>query len=199
MLTLRRRGCSGVWPAGLQVCRLYLRRTHGVSRRGLRSSGKRLGLQDRVEFCGARTDVASILSRAQVMLLITNWEGFPITILEAMRAGLPVIVSDVGGTGESVTHEDTGLLVPPRDVTALRAALTKLLESPELRVRMGSAGRARYEKEFALSTMLRRTLGVYEAALRTEMNRNPGLESHAVTLANLMRTWGIQEHAADAI
>jgi glycosyltransferase involved in cell wall biosynthesis len=125
----------------------------------------RLGLEDRVEFLGVRTDIAAIMSRCQAMLLITNWEGFPITILEAMRAGLPVIASDTGGVAEAVVHENTGLLVPPRDVGAVREALTRLLGSAQLRARLGNAGRARFEKEFGLSSMLERTLNVYEAAL----------------------------------
>ena len=159
----------------------------------------RLGLEDRVEFCGARNDVVSILARCQMLVLTTNAEGFPITILEAMRAGLPVIATDTGGTGESVVHEDSGLLVPVRDVAAVKTALARLLESPALRVRMGNAGRARYEREFGLSAMLRKTLSVYEAALRTEAARNPALESHAAGLAHLVKTWGGQQHGAGAI
>jgi glycosyltransferase involved in cell wall biosynthesis len=159
----------------------------------------RLGMQGRVEFCGARNDVASILTRSQVLVLTSNAEGFPITILEAMRAGLPVIATDTGGTGESVMHEDSGLLVPMRNVKAVEAALRRLLDDPALRVRMGNAGRIRYERHFALPTMLRKTLAVYEAALRTEAARNPGLEVHAVTLAGLIRTWGGQKHGAEAI
>jgi glycosyltransferase involved in cell wall biosynthesis len=158
-----------------------------------------LGLTDRVEFSGARNDVANLLGRSQVLLLITNWEGFPITILEGMRAGLPVIATDIGGTSESVAHEETGLLVPPRDITALQAALTRLLGNADLRVRMGRAGRARYEREFALSAMLRRTLTVYEAALRTETKHNPGLEFQVTRLSDLIRTWGRQEHGVEAI
>jgi len=133
------------------------------------------------------------------MLLITNWEGFPITILEAMRAGLPVIATATGGVAEAVIHEGTGLLVPPQDVSALQGAVSRLLESAGLRERFGSAGRARYEQEFGLSTMLRRTLSVYEAVLRTEADGNPGFDLHAVTLSRLIRTWGGQEQGAGAI
>jgi glycosyltransferase involved in cell wall biosynthesis len=141
----------------------------------VRAECVRLGLEERVEFLGDRSDIAGILSRCHAMLLITNWEGFPITILEAMRAGLPVIASDTGGVAEAVVHDDTGLLVPPRDVGAVREAVTRLLESGELRARLGSAGRVRYEKEFGLSSMLRRTLTVYDAAMRTEANGDTGL------------------------
>ena len=165
----------------------------------VRAEADCLGLCDRVEFCGSRNDVANILCRSQMLVLASNAEGFPITILEAMRAGLPVIATDTGGCGESIVHGDSGLLVPIRDVKALEAALVRLIENPALRVRMGDAGRTRYEREFALSPMLRKTLTVYEAAIRTEATRNPGLEFHAARLAGLIRSWGRQEHGAGAI
>jgi glycosyltransferase involved in cell wall biosynthesis len=159
----------------------------------------RLGLKDRVDFCGARHDVAGILARSQVFVLTSNAEGFPITILEAMRAGLPVVATDTGGTGEAVTHDNSGLLVPVRDVKAVEVALARLLDDPALRIRMGIAGRLRYEKEFGLPTMLRKTLTVYETALRIEAARNPRLNSHATRLAGLIGTWGAQEHEAEAV
>jgi glycosyltransferase involved in cell wall biosynthesis len=159
----------------------------GPTMPAMQAEAARLGLQDRVVFLGARTEVSAILSQCHALLLTTNWEGFPITILEAMRAGLPVIATDTGGIAEAVVHEKTGLLVGPRNVDAVRNAVVRLLESAELRARLGSAGRTRYEEEFGLSTMLRRTLGVYEAVLRTEANRNPGLEFHAGALAGMIR------------
>jgi glycosyltransferase involved in cell wall biosynthesis len=165
----------------------------------VQADAARLGLQDKIEFLGVRTGVATILSRCQAMLLITNWEGFPITILEAMRAGLPVIATDTGGIAEAVIHESTGLLVPRGDVRAVESAVNRLLESAELRARMGRAGRARYEREFGLSSMLRRTLSVYEEALRTEANTNPGLDVHAGTVASLIRNRYTQEPGVGAI
>ncbi|WP_161537544.1 glycosyltransferase family 4 protein, partial [Escherichia albertii] len=66
-----------------------------------------LGISDRVQFLGERHDVAHLLHQSDVFLLISNWEGFPRSILEAMRAGIPVIASDVGGSSESVTDNHT--------------------------------------------------------------------------------------------
>jgi glycosyltransferase involved in cell wall biosynthesis len=137
-----------------------------------RDEAARLGLTKHIEFCGLRKDVGNILSTSQLLVLTTNAEGFPITILEAMRAGLPVIATETGGTPESVRHEETGLLVPPRDVTAVRAALIRLLADPALRMRMGEAGRARFEREFGLTAMLGKTLDVYEATLKTASRHN---------------------------
>lgn len=123
------------------------------------------GLAERVRFLGSRADVAEHLAQAQIFVLASRWEGLPRSILEAMRAGLPVVASDVGGVREAVDHGKTGLLVPRGDVDALRAALEQLLRQPEMRKRMGRAGRARYETHFTFERMLAETLQVYEAVL----------------------------------
>ncbi|HEV8178261.1 MAG TPA: glycosyltransferase family 4 protein, partial [Gemmatimonadales bacterium] len=86
-----------------------------------------LGLGGRVRFWGQRMDVAERLADAQVALLITNWEGFPRSILEAMRAGLPVLTSAVGGVAESVKDGETGFVVARGDVEAVRARLRQLV------------------------------------------------------------------------
>lgn len=122
---------------------------------------------NRVKFSGLRHDVADRLAGAQLFLLVSNWEGFPRSILEAMRAGLPVIASDVGGIGEAVQDGRTGYLVPRGDVATLGARLGELLSSADLRARMGAAGRARFEAEFRFERMLQRTLDVYSSLIMT--------------------------------
>jgi glycosyltransferase involved in cell wall biosynthesis len=129
----------------------------------------RLGLADRVRFRGQRMDVDQLLARAQVSLLVTNWEGFPLSILEAMRAGLPVVASAVGGVTESVHDGETGYLVPRGDVAVLRDRLGRLLDSAELRRRLGAAGRARFEQDFTLEQTVARTLAVYRGVLAERM------------------------------
>ena len=124
-----------------------------------------LGLAGRVRFLGQRTDVDRILAAAQVSLLVTNWEGFPLSILEAMRAGLPVVASSVGGVAESVRDGESGYLIPRADVPHLRDRIERLLTDPALRARLGAAGRARFVRDFTLSASVARTLGVYRAAL----------------------------------
>ena len=121
------------------------------------------GLRDRVEFLGERRDIPEILASANVFALFTNWEGFPISILEAMRAGLPVVASSVDGVPEAVDTGRTGYLAPAADVAAFRSALEKLLADPDLRASMGAAGRRRFENEFTVDAMLERTLNVYRA------------------------------------
>jgi glycosyltransferase involved in cell wall biosynthesis len=131
----------------------------------MQSLARELGVAERVQFLGQRNDVDRILSQSQISLLVTNWEGFPLSILEAMRAGLPVIASSVGGVSESVTEEETGYLVPRGDARRLRDRIERLLTSPELRVRLGGNGRARYQREFTLTHSVNRTLDVYRDVL----------------------------------
>jgi glycosyltransferase involved in cell wall biosynthesis len=123
------------------------------------------GLADRVRFLGQRLDVPEILARAQISVLATNWEGFPLSILEAMRACLPVVATAVAGVPESVADGQTGFLVPRGDVATLRDRIRRLLLDPELRHRQGAAGRREYERRFTLDAFLDRTVAVYEDAL----------------------------------
>lgn len=124
-----------------------------------------LGLASRVTFAGFRRDVPRRLAAAQVFLLISKWEGFPRSILEAMRAGLPVVASDVGGVRESVLDGTTGFVIPRGDTARLRECLRRLIASPELRAGMGAAGRARYEEMFTFDRLVERTTKVYESVL----------------------------------
>jgi glycosyltransferase involved in cell wall biosynthesis len=124
-----------------------------------------LGIDGRVRFLGQRMDVDQVLAGAQASLLVTNWEGFPLSILEAMRAGLPVVASSVGGVGESVRDGETGYLVPRGDVELLRDRIGRLLASAELRARLGAHARLRYEQQFTLGHCVSGTLAVYRDVL----------------------------------
>jgi glycosyltransferase involved in cell wall biosynthesis len=133
-----------------------------------------LALADRVRLLGERTDVAELLAEAQAFVLISDWEAFPLSILEAMRAGLPVVASDVGGVQEAVLDGRTGLLVPRGDMGGLRERLRRLLCDPGLRSRLGAAGRRRYQAHFTFEHMLHKTLDVYNAVLAQARQRAPG-------------------------
>lgn len=119
----------------------------------------------KVEFLGQRQDIPELLSQADLFVLSTNWEGFPISILEAMRAGLPVISTDVNGVREAVDDGQTGFLVKPRDGSGLLLALERLVFDPSLLERMGTRGRAKFEQYFSLDAMLAKTQLVYESAM----------------------------------
>jgi glycosyltransferase involved in cell wall biosynthesis len=119
-------------------------------------------LENVVHFLGPRSNIPQLLAANDIFILTTNYEGFPISILEAMRAGLPVIASDVGGVREAVVDGVTGYLVPRGDVDAVRERLEKLASNPELRRKMGEAGRQRFLQCFTAQQMLARTFGLYE-------------------------------------
>ena len=121
-----------------------------------------LGIANRIRFLGFCGDAAARLREAQIFVLATRYEAFPYSILEAMRAGLPVVATDVGGNREAVIMGQTGLLVPPGDVAALASHLASLIVNPELRKRLGDHGRDRYLAHFTFDQMLAKTLRVYQ-------------------------------------
>jgi glycosyltransferase involved in cell wall biosynthesis len=123
-----------------------------------------LGIAERIDFAGQRLDIAGRLAKADVFVLASKWEGFPRSILEAMRAGLPVIASDAGGCGESVREGVTGYLVAKENEKALRGRLEELMDSPEKRRLLGQAGRRRFEEEFTFEAMYAKTEEVWRQA-----------------------------------
>ncbi|MGA2183678.1 MAG: glycosyltransferase family 4 protein [Bryobacteraceae bacterium] len=137
----------------------------GPARPAVEAQVEQHGLGHRVEFAGNRLDVPEILAASHIFALFTKWEGFPISILEAMRAGLPVVASDVNGVREAVSDGSTGFAVPPGDVAAFRQRLELLLQDASLRERMGAASRRRFVQEFTVGRMLQRVAEVYRAAL----------------------------------
>jgi glycosyltransferase involved in cell wall biosynthesis len=120
----------------------------GPDRPSVEAEVRALGLQDVVTLTGTREDVPALLAQADVFALSSRSEGAPLSILEAMAAGLPVVSSRVGGVPELVVDGETGLLVPPGDPEALAVALGRLVADPGLRRRLGAAGRERARRCF---------------------------------------------------
>ena len=120
-----------------------------------------LGIADRINFTGATNDVPERLSKAQIFVLSTNWEGLPLTIIEAMRAGLPVIASKVGGCSEALEDNVNGFLVPRYSVETLKEKLTLLIQDPGSRIKTGKSGREKYEREFTFHMMAGKTSKIY--------------------------------------
>jgi glycosyltransferase involved in cell wall biosynthesis len=108
------------------------------------------GIATHVRFLGEREDVPALLAAADFGILSSWEEGFSNVILEGMAAGLPMIVTDVGGNPEAVLHEETGLIVPAREPTALGEAVLRLARDVGLRRRLGEAGRTRVMQEFSV-------------------------------------------------
>ena len=137
----------------------------GPDRPAVEGEVRRLGLQSVVRLAGERDDVGELLAKADLFVLSSRSEGLPLSILEAMATGLPVVASRVGGVPELVVDGETGLLVPPGDPHALAAAIERLLDDPALRRRLGTAGRTRVSEHFDLASARRAHLDLYRALL----------------------------------
>ena len=124
-----------------------------------------LGLQSRVRFLGIRADVADILRASDVFVLSSRWEGNPMSVMEAMAAGLPVVSTTVGGVPELVQEGATGLLVPLEDAGALAQALQALVDDPVRRQAMGAAARQHAIAHFDIRHTVRGYEQLYESLL----------------------------------
>jgi glycosyltransferase involved in cell wall biosynthesis len=111
---------------------------------------------------GYRHDVPRVLAAADVFCLPSHFEGLPMSAIEAMMTGLPVVSTDIRGPRELVVEGETGLLVPPMRAAPLAAALTRLSSDAALRARMGEAGRARALDRFAEAKVVARTIALLE-------------------------------------
>jgi glycosyltransferase involved in cell wall biosynthesis len=116
---------------------------------------------DRVHFLGERSDVARILPHLECFWLASGYEGQSNAIMEAMAAGLPVIATDIPGNRDLVVPEETGYLVRVTDAPAFSRWTNVLLDDPDLRQRLGRAGRERMLREFTLEQMIARHAQLY--------------------------------------
>jgi glycosyltransferase involved in cell wall biosynthesis len=144
----------------------------GPERRALEDSANKLNIGERVRFLGHRQDIPDLLANCDLFVLPSIDEGLPLSVLEAMAASKPVIATCIGGTNEAVIDGVTGLLVPPRNPSALAAAINKLLYDPSLAARLGEAGKARAISEFSSEAMIRGVTGVYDEII-TSRSRVP--------------------------
>ena len=124
-----------------------------------------LGLESRVRFLGIRADVADILRASDAFVLSSRWEGNPMSVMEAMAAGLPVVSTAVGGVPELVREGETGLLVPSEDTGALAQAIQALVDNPARRQAMGVAARQHAVASFDIRHTVRGYEQLYEALL----------------------------------
>lgn len=114
-----------------------------------------LSLTDAVRFVGSRNDIPALLSACDVVALTSHNEASPVSILEALACGKPVVASNVGSVRETVVDGETGRLFPAGDRAAFVGATVDLLNSPEERQRMGAEGRRRVEARWSLEAMVR--------------------------------------------
>lgn len=121
-----------------------------------------LGIDGKVEFLGLRSDIPELLAQADIFVLSSDWEGMPLSVLEAMASGKPVIATAVGGVPELVENGITGVLVPPSDPDALANAVVNLAKDPEKRASLGAMAQKVAMERFDIS----RTTHEYEELYR---------------------------------
>ena len=137
----------------------------GPEKEDLEALAGELGLSGRVLFLGQRLDVPDLLAASDIFVLSSDWEGLPITILEAMATGVPCVATAVGGVPEELTDGVSGLIVEPGLPGALADAIRALARDPELRTRIASAARDEFERRFRAEQMVRQTEALYDMAL----------------------------------
>lgn len=133
----------------------------GPQREYLEAEAERRGVADRVRFLGFQADVQPVLDALDVFAMPSRCEALPYALLEAMATELPAVAAAVGGIPEVIVPGETGFVVPPRDASALAAALRKLLTDEALRTRTGVAGRERVVRHFHERDMVRKTIELY--------------------------------------
>ncbi|HHH44567.1 MAG TPA: glycosyltransferase family 1 protein [Gammaproteobacteria bacterium] len=137
----------------------------GAVEQELQAKADELGLSSSVRFTGFRSDIEACLSAFDIFALPSLAEYHSIALLEAMRAGRPIVATDVGGNTESVRHEKEALVVQAADVGGLESALDRLITQSELRARLGAAARDRFLSEFTEDVMLAKTADWLNACL----------------------------------
>lgn len=126
------------------------------------------GIQERVLFLGNRRDIPELLRLMNVFVLCSISEGLPITLLEAMAAGLPVVATDVGGNREVVIDRKSGFLVPPKDPQRLAEAIATILKDKKMARRFGENGIIRCKELFSLDGMVKKYSELYESVLKKQ-------------------------------
>lgn len=134
----------------------------GPERSALEQQARELGIHERVRFLGQRQDVPQLLSLCDLFVLPSLYEGLPLSVLEAMAAGKPIVATRIGGTDEAIADGATGLLVAPGKPDELASAIRTLLADRPLAARLASAAFAHARQEFSADLMVRNVSAVYD-------------------------------------
>jgi len=137
---------------------------------------------EKVRFLGIRDDIPNLLAQADIFVLCSNSEAFPVAILEAMASGLPVVATAVGGVPEAVINGKTGILVPPNNPEALADAIFQLSSNAALRQQMGMNARQRVAGLFDVKRITRE----YERLYIEELNRRLKERNHVKTAKSII-------------
>ena len=150
----------------------------GVLQAELEAQAKRLKLTRQVHFLGLRADVPDVLGAMDIFVLSSDWEGNPLSILEAMAAGLPIVSTAVGGVPDLFEDGREGVVVAPGNVRAFSNAMSALLENQNLRDSFGRAAGLRAKQRFDVSVMVQSYEDLYEELIA---------RSHSVIAKDLIR------------
>ncbi|HKW89262.1 MAG TPA: glycosyltransferase [Candidatus Acidoferrales bacterium] len=134
----------------------------GILRIAVEEQAKELGIAGRVRFLGLRTDMPDVLGAMDVFVLSSDWEGNPLSVMEAMASGLPIISTAVGGVPDLILNGIEGFLVPLGDVEAFSDRMTLLLRDQGIRQSMRIAAANRARENFDVSRMIRSYEQLYE-------------------------------------
>ena len=133
----------------------------------------RSSIAHRVHFLGNRRNIPELLADSHLFVLISRHEGLPISVIEAMRAGLPIVASDVGGMRELIDEGKNGFLIPRNDSETLMERLKTLIIDPQLMNKMGQCSRTRYESHFLFEHMSDQTIEMYKTVLENRIGMRP--------------------------
>lgn len=131
----------------------------------LRARAAQLGVPDRIRFFGRRDDVERFMAAADIFVMPSTKEGFSNALLEAMASGLAIVATRVGGNAEAVRDGIDGLIIPPLDPAALRAAAERILSDSAFRQSLAASARER-AREFSLDAMVANVSRLYESSVR---------------------------------
>ncbi len=133
----------------------------GPLKKRLFAYSQELGLNNHIRFLNYRKDIFNILYISDLFVLSSLWEGLPLSILEAMVLGKPIVATAVDGIRDVIENEKDGLLVPPKNSKALAAAIVKLLQDRRLAKQMGKRAKRKAEQQFNVKSMIEQTENLY--------------------------------------
>ncbi|MCU1241705.1 MAG: hypothetical protein JWO71_2431 [Candidatus Acidoferrum typicum] len=148
----------------------------GILQEGLEEQAKNLGLANRVHFLGLRSDIPDVLGATDVFVLSSDWEGNPLSVMEAMASGLPIVSTDAGGVPTLFESGKEGFIVARGDAQALGNSMASLLRHRETRESLGRAAARRAKQNFDVSTMVQ----AYEELYEKLVNLPHGLKAETV-------------------
>jgi glycosyltransferase involved in cell wall biosynthesis len=122
---------------------------------------QKLGLAESLIFARENQNISNMIDLIDIQVSASYEEGFSNVLLEGMASGKPIIATSVGGTPEAVLHNETGLLIPPKDPAALSRAILSLIHKPEFAIMLGENGRKRVEKHFSMEKMIDKLENLY--------------------------------------